>query len=69
MLFALCLNPLIHRLEQLNGICVHPQQRVPAVVAYVDDVTILVTAPEEVEASPSDGRVGRHEEGVGHTVQ
>jgi hypothetical protein len=51
MLFALCLNPLIHRLEQkLNGIRVHRQQRSTAVVAYADAVTVLVTAPEEILA-------------------
>ena len=50
-LFALRLNPLIHRLEQqLNGIRPHWKQRSTAVVAYADDVTILVTAPEEILA-------------------
>lgn len=51
MLLAVCLKPLIHRLEeQPNGIRVHPQQGKTALVAYADDVSILVDAPEEITA-------------------
>jgi hypothetical protein len=51
MLFAICFNPLVHRLEeQLNGIRVYRQQRKTAVVTYADDVSILLTAPEEITA-------------------
>jgi hypothetical protein len=49
--FALCINPLIHRLEQqLRGIRVNRRQRKTAVIAYADDITILVTEPEEITA-------------------
>jgi hypothetical protein len=48
-LFTLCINPLIYLLEQqLRGIRVNWRQRKTAVVAYADDVTVLVTAPEEI---------------------
>jgi hypothetical protein len=47
-LFALCINPLIYLLEQkLRGIRVNSRQRKTAVIAYADDVTVLVTAPDE----------------------
>ena len=42
---------MIHSLEKhLNGIRVHRQQRKTAVVVYADDVSIFVTAPEEIPA-------------------
>ena len=48
-LFTLCLNPLIYRLQQqLRSIRVNRRQRKTAVVAYADDVTVLLTAPEEI---------------------
>jgi hypothetical protein len=51
MLFTLYINPLIYLLEQkLRGIRVNSRQRKTAVVAYADDVTVLVTAPEEIAA-------------------
>jgi hypothetical protein len=51
MLFALCINPLIHRLEQqLQGSRVNRRQRKTAVVAYADDTTVLVTESEEITA-------------------
>ena len=50
-LFTLCINPLIYRLEkQLRGIRVNWRQGKTSVVAYADDVTVLVTAPEEIAA-------------------
>ena len=49
-LFALVLNPLFYLLEQyLTGIRIGHYKRRPAVVTYVDDVTIFVTAPEELQ--------------------
>jgi hypothetical protein len=43
-LFALCLNPLLHRLEQtLNGLRIHQRQRKSAVIPYADDITLLIT--------------------------
>jgi hypothetical protein len=48
-LFTLCINPLIYLLEQqLRGIRVNWRQRKTSVVAYADDFTVLVTAPEEM---------------------
>jgi len=48
-LFPLCLNPLLHRLDQQhNGFRIQQRQHKTAVVAYADDVTILVTAPEDI---------------------
>jgi hypothetical protein len=50
-LFTLCINPLIYLLEQkLRGFRVNWRQRKTAVIAYTDNVTILVTAPEEIAA-------------------
>jgi hypothetical protein len=50
-LFTLCINSLIYLLEQqLRGIRVNWRQRQTAVVEYADDVTVLVTAPEETTA-------------------
>jgi uncharacterized protein YaeQ len=49
-LFTLCINPLIYLLEQqLRGIRINWRQRKTAVVAYAD-ITVLVTAPEEIAA-------------------
>jgi hypothetical protein len=48
-LFALCLNPLLHILEEkLPGIRVWRRNNKTAVVAYADDVTIFVTIPEDI---------------------
>ena len=51
VLFALCLNPLLHRLDQqLHGMRIQQSQRKTAIVAYADDVTILATSPEDIIA-------------------
>jgi hypothetical protein len=48
-LFTICINPLIYLLEQkLRCIRVNWRQRKKAVIAYADDVTVLVKAPEEI---------------------
>jgi hypothetical protein len=45
------MNPLIYLFEQqLRGIRVNWRQRKTAVVAYADNVTVLVTATEEIAA-------------------
>jgi hypothetical protein len=50
-LFALCLNPLLHRLDQtLKGLSIHQRQRQSAVIAYADDITLLITIPEDIDA-------------------
>jgi hypothetical protein len=49
-LFALCTNPLIQCLEDnLQGVRFNRGQRKVAGVVYADDITILVTAPEDIE--------------------
>jgi len=50
-LFAFCLNPLLYRLDQtLNGLRIHQRQRQSAVIAYADDITLLITTPENIDA-------------------
>jgi hypothetical protein len=50
LLFALVLNPLLYLLEQnLTGIRIGHCTTKTAVVAYADDVTIFVTALEELQ--------------------
>jgi hypothetical protein len=50
-LFALCLNPLLHRLDQtLKGLSIHQRQQPSAVIAYADDITLLLTTPEDIDA-------------------
>jgi hypothetical protein len=49
-LFALCLNPLLHCLDQgLKGLRINPRHRQSAVIAYADDITLLLTSPEDIE--------------------
>jgi len=46
ILYALCLHPILRTLEDnLPGIRLGRSTRSPPVVAYVDDVTVLVTQP------------------------
>jgi hypothetical protein len=50
LLFALCPNPLIWRLEQqLRGVWICRRQQKTAVVAYADDVSILMTTPDDIK--------------------
>ena len=47
--FVLCLNPLLYYLdERLQGLRAHGTQRKTTVIAYADDVSILVTSQEDV---------------------
>jgi GTP cyclohydrolase FolE2 len=49
-LFALCINPLIQCLEEnLQGVRFNRGQRMVAVVAYAENITILVKASEDIE--------------------
>ena len=49
LLFPLCLNPLLKILEQmLPGIRISRRARKTVVVAYADDITFLMTAPEDM---------------------
>jgi len=50
-LFALCLNPLLHRLDLTrNGLRIHQRQRQSAVIAYGHDITLLIITPEDMDA-------------------
>jgi hypothetical protein len=49
ILFALCLDPLLPYMDgQPQGLQFHRSQTKSTVVAYADDVSILVTSPEDV---------------------
>jgi hypothetical protein len=49
LLFALCLNPLIHTLEQnLTGIQIGSRLTKATVVAYEDNMTVFVTSPADI---------------------
>jgi len=51
LLFALRLNPLLHVLEQEpTEISISRRSMKTAVVAYADDITIFVTASENIPA-------------------
>jgi hypothetical protein len=48
-LFALCINPLLQTLEQkLTGIRIGRREKRTTVIAYADDVTVIVTKPEDI---------------------
>ena len=50
VLYALCLHPLLCTLEnKLTGIHIRGTERCSTVVAYADDVTVLVTKPEDFD--------------------
>ena len=50
VLYALCLHPLLRILEdRLHGIHIGGITRISPVLAYVDDVTLLVTQPEDFD--------------------
>jgi hypothetical protein len=52
ILLALSLNPLLHVLEQnFTGIRISRRSRKTSVVAYADDIPILVTTPEDIPAT------------------
>jgi hypothetical protein len=48
-LYAICRNPLLHMIDRnLKGIRLDPKKPKTSIVAYADDVTILITDPSEV---------------------
>jgi hypothetical protein len=48
-LFAMCIDPLLCAVDDtLNGIRIGRNGNRSAVIAYVDDVTILITSPEGI---------------------
>jgi hypothetical protein len=50
LLFAVCVDPLLHRIEQsLRGIRFRRGRRTFSVIAYADDVTVILTSPDELE--------------------
>jgi len=49
ILFVLCLNPLLYyQDERLQGLRAHGTQPKITVIAYADDVSILMTSQEDV---------------------
>jgi hypothetical protein len=49
ILFAMCLNPLLRTLKRsLHGVQIGNPTARTSIVAYVDDVTILVTTPSDI---------------------
>jgi len=50
VLYALCLHPLLRTLkDRLHGIHIGGTRRISSVLAYADDVTLLVTQPENLD--------------------
>jgi hypothetical protein len=48
-LFAICIDPLLHALDStLKGIRIKRGDNKTAIVAYADDITLLLTSPDEV---------------------
>jgi len=48
-LFALCLNPLFNALEKkLTGVKIGRRGTKTTVISYADDVTIVVSKPEDI---------------------
>ena len=48
-LYTLCLNPLLHILEEkLAGVAIGRGRSKPVTVAYADDVTVLLTTSADV---------------------
>ena len=50
LLYAICLNPVLCTLDkQLTGLDIGRRRPSTSVIAYADDVTILVTSPSDVQ--------------------
>ena len=48
-LFVLCINPLLKALEKkLTGVKIGRRETKTTVIAYADDVTIVISKPEDV---------------------
>jgi hypothetical protein len=49
LLFIVALNPLFYPIDRcLKGIQINHRQRTTAVIAYADEVTILLTDPSDI---------------------
>jgi hypothetical protein len=49
-LYALCLHPLLRTLEEtLNGVHIGGTIRISPILAYADDITVLVTQPSDFD--------------------
>jgi hypothetical protein len=49
LLYALCINPLLqHLLDELRGIKITTRGVKTVAVAYADDVSIIITYPEDI---------------------
>jgi len=67
ILFVLCLNPLSYYLdERLQGLRAHGTQRKTTVIAYADDVSILVTS--QVDVRTVRGAMACYEKAIGTTL-
>jgi len=50
LLFALCINPLLINLDKkLNGLYIRHNSTKTTAIAYADDITIVITQPEEID--------------------
>jgi hypothetical protein len=49
-LYALCLHPPLRTLEEtLNGIHIGGTKKISPILAYADDITVLVTQPKDFD--------------------
>ena len=63
-LFALCVNPLLHHLDQqLQGIRARGRQNKTTVVAYANDVSVLIISEDDVKII--DDALRRYEKSTG----
>jgi hypothetical protein len=50
LLFVLCINPLLINLDKkLNGLYIRHNSTKTTAISYADDITIIVTQPEEID--------------------
>ena len=67
ILFVLCLNPLLYYLgERLQGLRAHGTQRKTTVIAYTDDVSILMTSQDDGRTVPD--AIACYEKATGATL-
>jgi hypothetical protein len=66
-MFVICINPLLQALErELRGLKMRTNGTPAKLVAYADDVTLILTSPEEIEIA---GRlIGEYELASGAKV-
>ena len=68
LLYVLCLNPLLSTLDKhLTGLCIGRGRARTWLIAYADDVTILVTSPSDIQKIQDPLQC--HEEATGAKVK